>query len=75
MNDFRPEDFDQTFGQLDPQRSYSEDINRMTDAASQLTVPGSGEEQNLFEFETTDEMARKPGLGLFHLRVVAFVIR
>ncbi len=75
MMDFRPEDFDQAFGQWDAQRIRNENPNRMTDDASRLAVPRGGEEQIKLEFETNDETARKRGLGLFQLRVTAFVIR
>ena len=66
MNDFRPEDFDQAFG---------ENANRTADTASHLTVPHNSEQQIRLEFKTTGETARKRGFGVFHLQVVAFVIR
>lgn len=66
MNDFRPEDFDQAFG---------ENVNRTADTASHLTVPRSGEQQIRLEFDTPDETARKRGFGVVHLQVIAFVIR
>jgi len=66
MNDFRPEDFDQAFG---------ENTNRTADTASQFSVSRTQDEQLRLEFGTTDETTRKRGFGLFHLQVVAFVIR
>lgn len=66
MNDFRPEDFDQAFG---------ENANSTADTTSHLPVPTSGEQQIRLQFDTADETARKRGFGVFHLQVVAFVIR
>ena len=73
MNDFRPEDFDQAFGQTDAQLSQSE--NAITKGAPEFTLPRSGEEQAVLEFESQDAITRKGKLGFFQLRVVAFVIR
>ena len=61
MQDFRPEDFDHAFSQLDPNRNHSENAG--------------GEELTPLEFETTDEIAGKHGFSVFQLRVVAFVVR
>lgn len=61
MQDFRPEDFDQAFSQLDPKQPHTENVS-----ADELTP---------LEFVTTDEVAHKHGFSVFQLKVVAFVIR
>ena len=61
MDDFRPEDFDQAFSQLDPIQPRG--------------VNASEEELIQLEFEIKDETVRKSGIGVFQLKVVAFVVR
>lgn len=61
MQDFRPEHFNRVFNQLDPKQPHTENVS-----ADELTP---------LEFETTDETARSHGFSVFHLRVMAFVIR
>jgi len=62
MNHFRPEVIDQAIKGHDPQRSDSENLTRMTDAASQATGPLSGEAQQRLQFEIDDELRRRRGM-------------
>ena len=65
MSYFRPEFFLQAMQQYDPQRTPSENLDRITDAISPFTGPLNGEQQQHLQFEIDDELRRRRGMNFF----------